>query len=118
MTNLKQLLAFNIKQNRLKLKVTQAKLAEKADISTQYLAMIETGRKFPSLELIDRIAAALKIDNLALFVPPPFPVENIKSLQKSFLADMENEVSKSVNKAVQKAVKTVIDNYTVSGNKQ
>ena len=118
MTNLKQLLAFNIKQNRAKLGLTQAKLAEKAGASTQYIAMIELGRKFPSLELLERIAAALKTDNLDLFTPPPFPAENLLAHQKAFLSDLEKEVAKSVNNAVQKAVKTVTNNYLIDGNKK
>jgi DNA-binding XRE family transcriptional regulator len=35
MTDLRQLLGFNIKQNRAKLDLTQAKLAEKTNASTQ-----------------------------------------------------------------------------------
>jgi transcriptional regulator with XRE-family HTH domain len=116
MTNLKQVLAFNIKQYRAKLNLTQAKLAEKANASTQYIAMIELGRKFPSLELLERIAAALEIDNLDFFTPPPFPAENLIKLQKTFMDDLEKEVSKSINKAVQKAVKTVINNYTIENS--
>jgi len=118
MTNLKQLLAFNIKQSRLKLGLTQAKLAEKADASTQYVAMIELGRKFPSLDLLDRLAAALEIDNLELFTPPPFPVENMMKFQKTFLADLEKEVTKSVKKAVQKAVTTVVNDYLIEEIKE
>jgi transcriptional regulator with XRE-family HTH domain len=118
MTNLKQLLAFNIKQSRLKLGLTQAKLAEKVDASTQYVAMIELGRKFPSLDLLERLAAALEIDNLDLFTPPPFPIENMIKLQKTFLADLEKEVSKSVKKAVQNAVTTVVNEYLFNENKQ
>jgi len=116
MTNLKQLLAFNIKQYRAKLDLTQAKLAEKANTSTQYIAMIELGRKFPSIEIMERIAAALKIDNLDLFTPPPFPAENLITLRKTFLADLEKEVSKTVNIAVEKAVRTVVNNYLIEDN--
>ena len=112
MTNLRQLLGFNIKQHRVKLGLTQARLAEKADASTQYIAMIELGRKFPSVELLERLAEALEIDNLDLFTPPPFPVGNMKTFQKKFLSDLEKEVAKSVNNAVQNAVKTVVNNYT------
>jgi transcriptional regulator with XRE-family HTH domain len=111
MTNLKQLLAVNLKQARLKLGLTQAKLAEKINVSTQYLAMIELGRKFPSLDVLERLAAALEIDTLDLFIPPPFPVENIIKLQKTFFADLEKEVAKSVTKSVQNAVMTVINSY-------
>jgi len=107
MTNLRQLLGFNIKQYRVKRGLTQARLAERADASTQYIAMIELGRKFPSIELLERLAQALEIDNLDLFTPPPFPVENMKTLQKTFLSDLEKEVAKSVNNAV----KAVVSNY-------
>ena len=113
MTNLKQLLAFNIKQYRTRLDLTQAKLAEKANASTQYIAMIELGRKFPSIEVLERIASALEIDNLDLFTPPPFPAENLLKLRKTFLADLEREVSRTVNSAVGEAVKTVVNNYLI-----
>jgi DNA-binding XRE family transcriptional regulator len=53
MTNIKQLVALNIKQYRIKSGLTQAKLAEKANASTQYIAMIEPGRKFPCLDLLE-----------------------------------------------------------------
>ena len=116
MTNLKQLLALNIKQHRKKQGFTQASLAEKANASTQYIAMIELGRKFPSLDLLERIATALEIDNLDLFSPPPFPAENPKKLQKSFLSDLENEIGKAVGKAVQTSVKAVVNNYYIDEN--
>jgi transcriptional regulator with XRE-family HTH domain len=111
MTNLKQILAINIKQNRCRLGLTQAKLAEKADASTQYVAMIELGRKFPSLEMLERLATALGIDNLDLFSPPPFPTKNLNKLQKTISTDLERKITKSINKAVQEAVTTVIASY-------
>jgi len=107
-----------MKQYRKKHGLTQAKLAEKANASTQYIAMIELGRKFPSLELLDRIAAALEIDNLDLFTPSPLPSENLKSFQKTFLTSLEKEIGKSVNKAVQKSVKNVINEYLMDEEKK
>jgi transcriptional regulator with XRE-family HTH domain len=117
MTNIKQLVALNMKQYRIKSGLTQAKLAEKANASTQYIAMIELGRKFPSLDLLDRVAAALEIDNLDLFSPPPFPAENLIKHQKAFLNELEKEIGKSVNKAVQKAVKNIVNNYSYKENR-
>ena len=116
MTNLKQVLAINMKQYRKQRGLTQANLAEKANASTQYIAMIELGRKFPSLELLERLAIALEIDNLDLFSPPPFPVENIKKLQKTFISDIEKEMNKAVCKAVTNSLKTIVNNYLIEEN--
>jgi transcriptional regulator with XRE-family HTH domain len=111
MTNLRQLLAFNLKQKRGKSGFTQAKLAEKANTSTQYIAMIELGKKFPSVEMLERLAAALEIDILDFFSPPPFPAGTLNTLQKTIFIDLEKEISKSVNKAVQQAIKNVVSGY-------
>ena len=111
MTDLRQLLAFNIRQNRHKMGLSQAKLAEKAESSTQYIAMIELGRKFPSPEMLDRLAAAMEIDNLDLFTPPPFVKGSLENIQETVLTDLEKRISRSVNKAVRETVSTVITSY-------
>jgi transcriptional regulator with XRE-family HTH domain len=59
MTNVKQILAQNLKENRRRLGITQPELAERAGMSTQYLAMIEIARKFPTADILERLAAAL-----------------------------------------------------------
>jgi len=111
MTNLRQLLAFNLKQKRGKSGLTQAKLAEKADSSTQYIAMIELGKKFPSIEMMERLAEALEIDILDFFSPPPFPAGTLITLQKTIFVDLEKEISRAVNKAVQNSIKNVVASY-------
>ena len=111
MTNLKQLLAFNIKQNRRRLGITQAQLAEKADASTQYIAMIELGRKFPSSEMLEKLAIAMGIDSLDLFSPPPISSVTLKKLQKSVWSDLEKAISKSVRNTIEKTVSSVIAGY-------
>jgi transcriptional regulator with XRE-family HTH domain len=70
--------------------------------------MIELGRKFPSTEMLERLATALEIDNLDLFSPPPFLAENLNKLQKTISTDLERKITKSINRAVQEAVRTVI----------
>jgi len=60
MKSIKEVLALNLKINRLRQDLTQEKLAEKAQISTHYLAMVELAKKFPSATMIDRLAVALK----------------------------------------------------------
>jgi len=58
MTSLRALLAHNIKQRRRILGITQANLAEKVGISTRYIGQIELESKFPTPEMLERIAAA------------------------------------------------------------
>jgi len=51
----------NIKKARLKLNLTQAEVAEKAGIHTNYFARIERGEENPSIDIIENIAKALKV---------------------------------------------------------
>jgi transcriptional regulator with XRE-family HTH domain len=73
MTSLRSVLAFNMKEQRHILRITQAQLAERVDTSTNYIALIESKRKFPSPEMLERIAAALEIDAPALFSTASYP---------------------------------------------
>jgi transcriptional regulator with XRE-family HTH domain len=67
MTNLRALLAGNIKKRREVLGISQAKLAEKVGTSTQYIGQIEQQNKFPSSEMLEKIAIALEFDSSDLF---------------------------------------------------
>ena len=71
MTNIKELLGSNIKAYRRNLGMSQAKLAEMVDMATNYLGLIEGGKKFPSSDMIERIAEALGIDTPDLFTISP-----------------------------------------------
>ena len=55
MTNLRQVLAVNIRKRRHILGYSQAMLAEKANTAPTYIAMIELEKKFPSVEMIERL---------------------------------------------------------------
>ena len=116
MTNIRKLLAVNIKQNRLRLGISQAKLAEKANASTQYIAMIELERKFPSPEMLERLAFALEIDTLELFTPPPFAVESLKEFQNAIIFDLEKVLTKSINKTVRETVSIVLNSHSIKHN--
>lgn len=49
-------------------KITQDKLAEKADVSLSYIAMIEGGKRNPTLDSIVKIAHGLGVATHQLFV--------------------------------------------------
>jgi transcriptional regulator with XRE-family HTH domain len=57
----------NLKDFRKLLKMSQAKLAEICDSSQAYIAEIEVGKKFPSPDMIEKIASALEIESYRLF---------------------------------------------------
>ena len=88
MTNLRGLLAGNIKKRRKFLGISQVILAEKADTSSHYIAQIEQRKKFPSSEMLERIAAALDIDSPELFAAKTFRDEAINKAQESVNADL------------------------------
>jgi transcriptional regulator with XRE-family HTH domain len=108
MTRLRALLAFIMKENRRILGISQAKLAERADTSTQYVAMIELEKKFPSPEMLERLAAALEIDPPELFSMPPSPAGTLRKLHEAVLADIEQAAGAAVTQAAQEAVRQVI----------
>jgi len=64
---LQAVFAENMKKYRKQAKLTQEKLAELCDTDHRYIGQIETGRRCPSLEYIERIAAALNIAPFRLF---------------------------------------------------
>ena len=55
----------------MQLGISQAKLAERVDIAPNYLGLVENGKKYPSAEMVERIAAALGKDTTDLFVLVP-----------------------------------------------
>jgi len=97
MTNLRTLLSHNIKKQRQVLGITQAKLAEKVDTSTHYIGQIELGNKFPTPEMLERIATALEIDSPQLFSMNSFPKEIIKQFQEGLLDDVKEAVINAIS---------------------
>ena len=99
-TNIRDILAGNIKENRRKCGFSQEKLAEKAGISTPFVAMIEVSRKFPTPDVLDRIAEALNIETYELFAVPPSPQDALEQLHKAIVKDIGQVVGEAVERAV------------------
>jgi transcriptional regulator with XRE-family HTH domain len=100
MTNLRNILANNLREYRRKRGVSQAKLAGKAGISTQYIAMIELSRQFPTPEVLDRIAEALGIEAYQLFAVALSPEDAMERLHDTLVGNLERVVGEAVKKAV------------------
>jgi transcriptional regulator with XRE-family HTH domain len=106
MTNLRDILANNLKENRRKCGITQSKLAEKAEVSTQYIAMIELSRQFPTPEVLDRIAAAFGIEAYELFAVSPSPESSMERLQKDIIHEIREVIVEVLEKALADKHKT------------
>jgi len=89
MTNLRKVLASNMKFYRKKLGISQAALAEKADITDNYIALIETGKRFPSVNMLERIAEVLEKDTLDLFSLSHDDLQKRGALKSKILSDIE-----------------------------
>jgi transcriptional regulator with XRE-family HTH domain len=100
-TNIRDVLAENMKEYRNARGFTQAMLAEKVDTSTHYIGMIETQKKFPSPEMIERIAVALGIDTLDLFKKDKKKPETIKAYQKATIKQVKSMVGKFLDERLE-----------------
>ena len=98
--NIRDILARNIKEYRKKNGFSQDKLAEKAGVSSPFVAMIEVSRKFPTPDVLDRIAGALDIKTWQLFAVRPTPEDAMERLHLSIVKDIEQVVVAAVNKAI------------------
>jgi len=99
MISLRTVLAFNMKEQRRILGITQTQLAEKVNTSTNYIALIETEKKFPKPEMLERIASALGIEPPSLFtveIRPFAEAEILAKAQKQILGDITNFISNRI----------------------
>jgi len=94
MTNLRQVLALNMRERRRMLGLSQEKLAERAKTAPTYIAMIELEKKFPSVDMLERIASALLVDTPELFSVEPLPKDFLRKLHKVVLMDIEKVIAK------------------------
>jgi len=98
--SLKDIFAKNLRENRRKLGFSQEKLAEKTGISTQYLAMMEIARKFPTSTVLERIAISLNINVYELFLIEHSPRDELEQLRRDIIEEMKQTFDASLKKAI------------------
>ncbi|MDD7417688.1 MAG: helix-turn-helix transcriptional regulator [Treponemataceae bacterium] len=64
---LRELFIANLKKYRKENGFSQMALAEKCETSASYIGEIEIGKKFPSIEMIQKISQAMNIKPYKLF---------------------------------------------------
>ena len=88
----------NIRRLRTERNMTQAKLAEEANLSDKYISYIETGRQWGSIETLLKLANALGVEPADLLrannnnnnnnsTPPPTAADDPNQLLSNLKAD-------------------------------
>jgi transcriptional regulator with XRE-family HTH domain len=105
MENIREVLARNLKEKRKELGMTQSELAERAEISTNFIALIETRKKFPAPETLERLADTLNMEISELFANPVSPETALKNLHHAILDDLDHAIGEAVDKAIDRRYK-------------
>ena len=98
MTDVRALLALNLKKYRKILGFSQATLAEKVNCSTTFIGNIEIRKRFPSALYLNRIIKALGVKPADLFADggDSEATAQLTNLQKR-KAQLERDVMKAIS---------------------
>jgi transcriptional regulator with XRE-family HTH domain len=102
---LRNILSQNIKRYRQRKGWTQAKLAEKMGISTNYLSDIETKRGWVSPLSLINMANALEIEVFELFKPEKAPPADLLNTINKCLDDFSTSLRTSFEKALMDSIR-------------
>jgi transcriptional regulator with XRE-family HTH domain len=80
------------------------RLAELCDSSTGYIGEIESGKRFPSVSMIERIAEALDIESYCLFRNEPINSLISNSAKKNLTPSQKREILDRMNSALSKVL--------------
>ena len=87
-------------------------LSEMCDTTSNYIGQIEMGRRIPSFEKIEKIAAALRIAPERLFAEENTVESKAKAiLTKDYLQDMPGHVKKEISSRLLSLIKTDISAF-------
>lgn len=86
-----------IKELRIKGNLSQAELAEKAQISRVAIGNYERGDRIPNIEILNKIASALNIDLSTLLIQQPTITTTENHTIEDELAKLENNNSAQIS---------------------
>lgn len=88
MSNIKILFGRKIKEYRKRKHYTQAQLAELVNVDDKHISCIESGKNFPSPELIERFSLALSVEPKDLF--EFYHLQNSNDLKSEIISMLDN----------------------------
>ena len=104
MNQLQVCLANNMKRYRKLRGLSQEKLAEKSGASANYIALSECGKNFPSLPMIEHIAAALEVDEMDLFDKAGLEFQGNEAIRKRLLEQLVGAVNDAFDTMLRRQV--------------
>ena len=109
-TSLRTLFSQNIKRYRQMKGWSQEKLAEKMEISTNYLSDIETGRGWVSPFSLIKLANALDTEVFELFKPQATVSSDVLSIVNKSLDDFSTSMRVSFEKSIADSMRKIRKN--------
>ena len=103
---IQDLFIVNLKAYRKLRGISQTQLADLCDSSTGYIGEIETGKCFPSVKMIEKIAVALGIESWHLFKNEPIHPSSSNNFAK--LAPTQKE---EIMKMATSALSKILDDF-------
>jgi len=104
---LREVFIQNLREYRKERGISQAILAEKCETSTSYIGQIEIGNRFPSLEMIEKMAVALHVKPYLFFCDADENTEDkpLRKKPKAISDDVKKTLIKNLTYAIQRVVK-------------
>jgi transcriptional regulator with XRE-family HTH domain len=104
---LQQIFIANLKKIRKERGFSQMTLSEKCGTTSNYIGQIEMGRRIPSFEKIEKIAAALEIPIYELFLYEPGRKKEAKRpTARDYLQKMPQNIKKEIVSHLLTAINT------------
>ena len=110
---LKQIFVRNMKEFRKKEGISQMKLAEYLNASPTYIGEIEVGKKFPSMDMIEKIAAILMIKPYHFFIDrtEQNPDINTENAYPKLPRSMQNEIRSELSFSMNELIREILEKY-------
>lgn len=94
----------NLKRERGRLGISQQVLAERAELSPGFIGEIESGRKFPSVDNVERLARALEVPPYRLYMTD-------RDLEELLIRDRMPPLTRIRREALAREVAEILDKY-------
>ena len=110
---LKNVFISNMKEFRKKEGISQMKLAEYCNTSPTYIGEIEVGKKFPSMDMIEKIALILKIKPYHFFIDHTEQNNDInpENIYPKLPRSMQNEIRSELSFSINELIRNTLEKY-------